>query len=321
MSELLEVKDLSVSFPIAGGFWGGKKGELKAVQSVSFNVKKGEILGLVGESGCGKSTLGKALLRLIEPSAGEIFYEKSPLCGLEGEELRKLRRKMQIIFQDPYSSLNPRMKVGEIICEAFIVHALFPRSEMKKEVLKLLDIVGLRHEAYDKYPHEFSGGQRQRIGIARALAVKPDFIVADEPVSALDVSIQSQILNLLRSLQKEFGLTMLFISHDLNVIRYLCDRVVVMYLGRIMEILDRDQLSNPKLKLHPYTEALLSAAPRKHPRDAKPKIELKGDIPSPAHPPSGCVFHPRCQEAKPHCAQSIPTLESKSQRLISCFER
>lgn len=323
MSQLLQVQNLVTAYPIQGGFFGKKIGEVRAVNDVSFSIAKGEIVGLVGESGCGKSTLGKSVLRLIEPSSGSLIYDGKNLVGMPPEELRKARRRMQMIFQDPFSSLNPRMRVGTILSEPFIIHDLCPKTEIRSKVMELLSIVGLRPESYDKFPHEFSGGQRQRIGIARALAVRPDFIVADEPVSALDVSIQSQILNLLRKLREDFNLTYLFISHDLNVIRYLCDRVIVMYLGRVMEILERDQLTNPHFDFHPYTKALLSAAPRKHPDAQRDFIPLTGDIPSPARPPSGCVFHPRCQEAVPECSAELPILKSldSSGHSVACHLR
>lgn len=320
---LVQIQNLEVSYPITGGLLGRKVGAVRAVNNVSFEIQRGEIVGLVGESGCGKSTLGKALLRLIEPTAGKIQFGDDSVLDLGGEDLRKLRRRMQMIFQDPFSSLNPRMKIGSILAEPFSIHRLCPRSEIEGRVKDLLKIVGLRPESIDKYPHEFSGGQRQRIGIARALAVRPDFIVADEPVSALDVSIQSQILNLLKKLRSEFSLTYLFISHDLNVIRYLCDRIVVMYLGKVMEVLTRDQLANPHFRLHPYTEALLSAAPKHHPDEKKERIELSGDIPSPANPPNGCVFHPRCREVITECRNSIPPLRSteSSEHLVACHRR
>jgi len=323
MSHLVEIRDLVVGYPVHGGLLGRKVGEVRAVNKVSFTVQKGEILGLVGESGCGKSTLGKALLRLIEPSAGQILFKGEDILTTTPARLRTLRREMQMIFQDPFSSLNPRMTVGDILSEPFIIHRLCASKDIKPSVMELLKIVGLRPESYQKYPHEFSGGQRQRIGIARALAVKPDFIVADEPVSALDVSIQSQVLNLLKDLRKNFQLTYLFISHDLNVIRYLCDRVIVMYLGRVMEVIDRDKLIDPSFRLHPYTEALLSSAPRKHPRETKERVELQGDIPSPASPPSGCVFHPRCREAVDECSKQIPTPQAYADphHLVACIKR
>ena len=320
MSNLLEIKNLSVAYPTYGGLLGRKIGEVRAVNDVSFNVKRGEVLGLVGESGCGKSTLGKALLRLIEPTNGEVYFDGSAVRSLNRLPLRKLRRQMQIIFQDPFSSLNPRMKISSILAEPLAIHGLVPAKDRREKVLELLKTVGLRPESSEKYPHEFSGGQRQRIGIARALAVQPQFIVADEPVSALDVSIQSQILNLMRKLQTDFQLTYLFISHDLNVIRYLCDRVIVMYLGRIMEILDRDQLQDPNYKKHPYTEALMSAAPKKHPRDTKPHKPLTGDIPSPSNPPTGCVFHPRCPEALEICKTKTPLLQAPPHS-VACHRR
>ena len=322
MTPLVEIKNLKVSYPIFGGLLGKRVGEVRAVNDVTFTIYKGETLGLVGESGCGKSTLGKAILRLIEPTSGEIRVNGENISTLPSREMRKLRKKMQIIFQDPFSSLNPRMKIGAILEEPLQIHQLVPPNKRKEKVFHLLQTVGLRSEAYDRYPHEFSGGQRQRIGIARALAVEPDFIVADEPVSALDVSIQSQILNLLRQLQADFHLTYLFVSHDLNVIRYLCDRVVVMYLGRVMEILTRDQLLDPHFKKHPYTEALMNSAPRNHPRKVKESSPLLGDIPSPAHPPSGCVFHTRCKEAKERCRSEVPHLTPRKENYeVACHYR
>lgn len=266
---LLQVRELQVSYPIKSGILGRNKGEIKAVDKVSFEVKKGEILGLVGESGCGKSTLGKSLLHLVSPSGGQIFYKGQDISHIKGEELRRLRKDIQIIFQDPYSSLNPRMRIGEILSEPFIIHKLCPAKERRERVLKLLDTVGLRKEAYDKFPHEFSGGQRQRIGIARALAVRPEFLVADEPVSALDVSIQAQILNLLRELKDEFQLTYLFISHDLNVVQYLCDRILVMNQGRIVEELLPNDIPDPNRKKDIYTETLISAIPKRHPSESR----------------------------------------------------
>jgi oligopeptide/dipeptide ABC transporter ATP-binding protein len=320
MNSLLSVKNLNVHFPIRGGLFGKTRATVKAVNGVSLEIREGETLGLVGESGCGKSTLGKALLRLVRPTSGEILFNGKDLVGLSPKELRVFRKEMQIIFQDPFSSLNPRMSVGQILTEPLIIHKLHAASERRDRVLELLDLVGLRRESYDKLPHEFSGGQRQRIGIARALAVRPHFMVADEPVSALDVSIQSQILNLLRKLQSEFHLTYLFISHDLKVIRYLCDRIVVMYLGKVMEILTRDQLRNPDFKKHPYTTALIASAPRHHPDEVRTSPPLQGDIPSPARPPTGCVFHPRCPEATDRCRLEIPKLKEGSHS-VACHYR
>lgn len=320
---LIEVRDFTVSYPVTGGIFGRKIGEVKAVNRVSFDIRRGEILGLVGESGCGKSTLGKALLRLIPSQGGDVLYEGKNLASMSPTNVRPMRKHMQMIFQDPFSSLNPRMKIGQILEEPLVIHRLCPASERKKKVYELLNTVGLRPESYSKYPHEFSGGQRQRIGIARALAVHPNFIVADEPVSALDVSIQSQILNLLRQLQSQFHLTYLFISHDLNVVRYLCDRIVVMYLGKIMEVLTREQLSDPKYQKHPYTEALIAAAPRKHPDEPRTREPLQGDIPSPANPPSGCVFRTRCPEAIDECRQIVPVLSQNenSEHWTACLRR
>lgn len=320
MSAFVELSHLTVSYPVYGGLMGRKIGEIRAVNDVSFQIQRGETLGLVGESGCGKSTLGKALLRLIESSGGDIRFDNISLTQLHGESLRPLRKRIQMIFQDPFSSLNPRMTIGQILSEPLEIHKLCTAADRKSKVLSILHTVGLRDESYDKYPHEFSGGQRQRIGIARALAVEPDFIVADEPVSALDVSIQAQILNLMRELQQKMKLTYLFISHDLNVVRYLCDRVVVMYLGRVMEVLTRQQLLDPHFKKHPYTQALLNAAPRKHPDEVRNTPTLQGDIPSPAKPPSGCVFHPRCSEAISECSKEIPALLPKSS-LVACHRR
>jgi len=323
MAEMIRIQNLEVSYPIYGGILGRQIGAVKAVNGVSFNIQKGETLGLVGESGCGKSTLGKALLMLIEPSSGTISFDQTIVNELNKSDLRKMRKRMQMIFQDPFSSLNPRMKIGSILSEPLEIHSLCPKSERKQKVIELLKTVGMRPESYDKYPHEFSGGQRQRVGIARALAVNPDFIVADEPVSALDVSIQSQILNLLKELQRKFNLTYLFISHDLNVIKYLCDRIVVMYLGKIMEVLTREQLLDSSYQKHPYTEALLAAAPKSHPKEVKHTPPLKGDIPSPANPPAGCVFHTRCPEVIARCKSEVPLLKSSGQNrpLVACHLR
>lgn len=323
MNSLVSIQNLTVEYPIRGGFLGRRTGSVKAVNDVSFDINRGEILGLVGESGCGKSTLGKALIRLTEATSGSVIFDNEDILKLSKSEFRPMRKKIQMIFQDPYSSLNPRMRIEQILREPFIIHGIGSKESQNQEILKLLNTVGLREESLVKYPHEFSGGQRQRIGIARSLAVRPDFIVADEPVSALDVSIQSQILNLLRQLQAEFQLTYLFISHDLNVIRYLCDRIVVMYLGRVMEILTRDQLLDVNYPKHPYTMALIASAPRKHPREKRDASPLKGDIPSPARPPSGCVFHTRCPEVVPECKMQIPRLlkDSRDDHFVACHKR
>ncbi len=304
--QLLRVDNLQMHFPIKGGFWGRTVGSVKAVNGVSFELFKGEVVGLVGESGSGKTTVGRALLRLIEPTGGDIIFKGQDVVKMNKHQLREARRDMQIIFQDPFASLDPRMNVEEIIGEALDIHGLHQGAERKPRIAELLERVGIRPEQMTRYPHEFSGGQRQRIGIARALAVNPDFIVADEPVSALDVSIQAQVVNLLQDLQKELGLTVLFIAHDLLVVEYICDRIIVMYLGRIMEIAPSHELNNhPK---HPYTEALLSAAPVPDPTVKRQRILLEGDIPSPINPPSGCVFRTRCRYAIPECAEVIPAL-------------
>lgn len=305
---LVKVENLTKSFPIKGGLFSREVASVKAVQDISLEIKKGETLGLVGESGCGKSTLGRCIIRLLEPTAGKIFFEGRDVTDLKGEELRTLRRKMQIIFQDPYASLNPRMTVGSIIGEPLVIHNLFDsKKDRLDRVKQLLELVGLRPEHINRYPHEFSGGQRQRIGIARALAVDPSFIVCDEPVSALDVSIQAQVINLLMDLQQKFGLTYLFIAHDLKVVEHMSTRVAVMYLGRIAEIAPAGDLYlHPT---HPYTRALLSAIPVPNPKAKRERIILKGDVPSPIHPPSGCFFHPRCPEAIEACKSQVPNLK------------
>ncbi len=302
---LLEVRDLVKSFPIHGGFLHQEVASVKAVQGVSFQVKKGETLGVVGESGCGKSTLGRCIIRLLDPTSGQILYKNKDITHTRGEELRLLRRSMQIIFQDPVASLNPRMTVGSIIEEPMIIQKLFsdPKSRTEK-VQYLMETVGLRPEAFNRYPHEFSGGQRQRIGIARALAVDPEIIVCDEPVSALDVSIQGQVINLLMDLQSRLGLTYIFIAHDLNVVRHVSDRVAVMYLGKIIEMGPAAQLY--QAPLHPYTKALLSAIPIPDPKISRERTILTGDVPSPIFPPQGCHFHPRCPVAIKACSAAFP---------------
>ena len=313
---LLEIKNLVKYFPIGGGFLGGKKETVKAVDGISLTVEDGETLGLVGESGCGKSTLGRCLLRLIEPTSGDVFFEDKNITEMDFESMREMRRKMQIIFQDPYASLNPRMRVGEIIGEGLQIHRIAKGEELKEKVMGLLARVGLREEQYDRYPHEFSGGQRQRIGVARALALNAKFIVADEAVSALDVSIQAQILNLLQDLQEEFKLTYFFISHDLRVVEHVSDRVAVMYLGKIVEVAPADQIYSSGQ--HPYTRALLSAAPVPDPTRKTKRMVLEGDVPSPINPPQGCSFHPRCPFAEKICSEVEPELVFDGDRGVAC---
>ena len=308
---LLEIRGLKKYFPVGGGLFSRRKGAVRAVDGVDLTVEAGETLGLVGESGCGKSTLGRAILRLIEPTAGEVVFEGKNLSKLSPRELRDMRREMQIIFQDPYASLNPRMTVGSIVGEALIIHKLAKsRREREEKVAHLLETVGLHADHMRRYPHEFSGGQRQRIGIARALAVSPKLIVCDEPVSALDVSIQAQVINLLEDLQKQFNLTYLFIAHDLSVVEHISTRVAVMYLGKIVEVASsKDLYTNPR---HPYTEALLSAVPIPDPEVKRQRILLEGDVPSPINPPSGCRFHTRCALRVPSCSQNEQVLKEIS---------
>ncbi len=304
---LIEVNGLKKYFPIRKGVFSTIQGNVKAVDDISFSIKRGETLGLVGESGCGKTTAGRTLLRLLEPTEGSVIFEGKDVTEMGRTELREMRKEMQIIFQDPYGSLNPRMTVGGMLTEALKLHNIVPKNKIKDRVAELLDRVGLSPRHARRYPHEFSGGQRQRIGIARALSVEPKFIVCDEPVSALDVSIQAQIINLLQDLQNEFDLTYLFIAHDLSVVEHISDRVAVMYLGQIVELADSKELySNP---LHPYTKALLSAIPVPDPSRKQQRTVLTGDVPSPANVPSGCYFHPRCPVARDDCSERVPELE------------
>ncbi|SFI88229.1 ABC transporter ATP-binding protein [Thermoflavimicrobium dichotomicum] len=314
---LLKVHDLVKTFPIRGGLFGKKVGEVRAVDQVSFDVYQGETLGLVGESGCGKSTTGRTILRLYEPTSGEVEFEGKSLLKLSQEEMRQARRDLQMVFQDPFASLNPRKKISDILEEPLIVHGIGNDKERKEQVLELLQVVGLDKHHASRYPHQFSGGQRQRIGIARALSTKPKLIVADEPVSALDVSIQSQVLNLMEDLQEQFGLTYIFIAHDLSVVKHISDRVGVMYLGRMVELADRDELyDNP---LHPYTQALLSAVPIPDPEAKRERIILQGDVPSPENPPQGCAFHPRCPYVMDVCKKERPAFVDKGNRhFVAC---
>jgi oligopeptide transport system ATP-binding protein len=303
---LLKVEDLKMYFPIYRGVIQRQVGAVHAVDGISFDIRRGETLGLVGESGCGKSTTGRTILQLYKPTSGDVHFEGIDLVRLKGEELRKMRRKMQMIFQDPYASLNPRMTVADIVGEPLMVHNVANAQEIKERVEHLLEVVKLSPSFADRYPHEFSGGQRQRIGVARALALQPSFIVCDEPISALDVSIQAQVVNLLEELQEQFNLTYLFIAHDLSMVRHISDRVAVMYLGIIAEKAERDELY--RRPLHPYTQALLSAVPIPDPvADAKrQRVILEGDVPSPVNPPSGCRFRTRCPIAEPICAEERP---------------
>jgi len=319
---LLSVRDLTKHFPIKRGLFGREVGRVRAVDGVSFDVMPGETLGVVGESGCGKSTTGRCILRLIEPTSGSVSFEGKDLLALDAGALRRTRRQMQIIFQDPFSSLNPRMSVGAIIREGLTIHRLAEGAAADQRVRQLLDEVGLRPEYANRFPHEFSGGQRQRIGIARALSVEPRFIVCDEPVSALDVSVQAQVVNLLQDLQRDRGLAYLFIAHDLSVVEHIADRVAVMYLGKIVELAPATRLYEEPLM--PYTQALLSAVPVPDPTVRKQRIVLTGDVPSPANPPSGCVFHPRCQHPQKDeaCTRIVPPLEPKGpDHLVACIKQ
>jgi len=317
---LLDVRDLVMHFPLTQGIIFQKKvGAVQAVDGISLQVKRGETLGLVGESGCGKSTTGRAILQLYKPTSGQVIFNGKDLTKLNGGDMRKMRRHLQMIFQDPYASLNPRMTVGSIVSEPMQIHNLVSKNQRNQKVQELLQTVGLNPYFANRYPHEFSGGQRQRIGIARALAANPDFIVCDEPVSALDVSIQAQIVNLLEELQDQLGLTYLFIAHDLSVVRHISDRVAVMYLGKIVELADRNMLYDDPL--HPYTQALLSAVPIPDPviEKKRERIILTGDVPSPINPPSGCHFHTRCQYVMDVCRQVDPILADQGEsHFVAC---
>lgn len=314
---LLEIKNLKTYYPVKGGFFRRTIGHVKAVDDVSFDIKKGETLGLVGESGCGKSTTGRTIIRLLNATDGEVLFEGKDITKLRGKSLQEIRQDIQMVFQDPYASLNPMQMVGDIVAEPIKNFKKLSSKELKDEVMDLLTKVGLPEDAYFKYAHEFSGGQRQRIGIARALALRPKLIIADEPVSALDVSVQSQVLNLLKKLQQEFDLTFLFIAHDLSVVKHMSDRIGVMYLGNMVEIADRSSMyAEP---LHPYTQALISAIPMPDPRRKKERIVLEGDVPSPMNPPTGCPFHPRCPAAMAECSQVKPALkEVKPGHRVAC---
>jgi peptide/nickel transport system ATP-binding protein/oligopeptide transport system ATP-binding protein len=315
---LVEVKNLVKYFPVRGGLLQRVVAQVKAVDDVSFTIRQGETLGLVGESGCGKTTVGRSMLRLVEPTSGSVIYDGIDVLKLSGDALKKMRRNMQIIFQDPYASLDPRLPVGEAVAEGLKVHSLGTSRERMDTAIQMLRKVGLEEYHARRYPHEFSGGQRQRIGIARALALRPNFIVADEPVSALDVSIQSQVLNILKDLQQEFHLTYLFIAHNLSVVEHISDRVAVMYLGKVVEVAGRDELY--RHPLHPYTVALMSSIPVPDPTLRRERIILQGDVPSPLNPPQGCRFHPRCPVATPSCSLvEPPLLEVAPNHHVACW--
>ncbi|MBI1279394.1 MAG: ATP-binding cassette domain-containing protein [Anaerolineaceae bacterium] len=319
---ILEVKDLKLHFPIQRGLLQRVVGHVKAVDGVSFKLRDGEVLGLVGESGCGKTTVGRTILRLYDPTSGEIWYqrrngERVNLAEINQKQMKPLRRDMRMIFQDPFSSLNPRLTVKDIISEPLEIHGIARGKEAEKRVAELMESVGLNPALMRRYPHEFSGGQRQRIGLARTLSLNPRLIVADEPVSALDVSVQAQVLNLLQELQKRLGLTLIFVAHDLSVVEHISDRIAVMYVGKIVELAETSELLlHP---LHPYTEALLSAIPPADPDFRQERIQLQGEVPSPANPPAGCIFHTRCRYAKPECAEKVPQLtEVEPGHWVSC---
>lgn len=314
---LLEVQQLKKYFPVEKGFFGKTNSFVHAVDDISFSINKGDTFGMVGESGCGKSTTGRLLMKLLDPTEGSLWFDGENITNLTNAEKRKYSREVQMIFQDPFASLNPRMKVKDLVMEPLIVHNELNKEKRKKSVSELLELVGLTASQGERYPHEFSGGQRQRVGIARALVLNPNFIIADEPVSALDVSIQSQILNLLQDIRSEFNLTYLFISHDLSVVEHICNKIGVMYLGKLAEVASKEMLFNqPK---HPYTEALLSSIPSPDPKDTREKIILQGDIPSPINPPSGCRFHTRCPYSMPICKTEEPKFrEISSDQYVAC---
>ncbi|MFX3619278.1 MAG: ABC transporter ATP-binding protein [Sporolactobacillus sp.] len=314
---LLKVENLKKYYPIKSGIFDKTTETVRAVDGVSFTLAQGETLGIVGESGCGKSTTGRMIMRLIEPTEGSVVFEDKNILTISKREMRRMRRDVQMIFQDPFASLNPRQTIGDIIEEPMIVHKIGNRQARRKRVNELLELVGLSSYHAKRFPHQFSGGQRQRIGIARALAVNPKLIIADEPVSALDVSVQSQVLNLLQELQEKFNLTYIFIAHDLSVVRHISDRVGVMYLGKLVELSESEQLY--ERPMHPYTKALLSAVPIPDPENKTERIILSGDVPSPAHPPSGCPFHDRCPSAMDICSKEVPHLKKMEDgRLVSC---